>query len=322
MPNTPDIERIGVSKLETLFSQAGWKFREQPIKDYGVDAQVEIVTNDKPTGKLIAIQIKSGLSYFSKQNRKSVIFRPKKRHIEYWLNHCLPVILVLYNPDADIFNWVKFDESLLLKTGKEYKIEIPKKQLLDLESLTGLTSLFTASLHERKLHSLILESQWMSLINDGTPVYARCFDWINKSLSRTTISLWYFNGKKDVEINIPTIYCPGLSSLEILQQTFPWAEFNVDDEILDRYLKEQYELECYGYYDKEDNVVFYTETYSDWLKDYEIPSIVPYADHGGEEIEYRFRIGLNDLGKSILIVLDNIYEETHLDAYGFSLRED
>lgn len=319
MSNTPDIERIGVSKLAALFSQAGWTFREQPIKDYGVDAQVEIVSKDSPTGKLIAIQIKSGLSYFSKQNKNVITFRPKERHVEYWLNHCLPVVLVLYNPDSDTFNWVKFDESLIAKTGKGYKIEIPKNQVLDLESIGGLVNLFIVPLHERKLHSFILESQWMRLINDGTSVYAKCFDWVNKSLPRTSISLWYFNGKENVGIDIPTIYCPGLSSLDILQQTFPWAEFYVDDEILEKHLEEQYELECYGHYDKEDDVVIHTEPYSEWVKNYDIPSIVPYADHCGEALEYRFRVRLNDLGKSILTVFDNIYEQTDLDTYGFTI---
>jgi hypothetical protein len=319
MSNTPDIDRIGISKLETLFSQAGWKFREQPIKEYGVDAQVEIFNNDNPTGKLIAIQIKSGLSYFSEKNKNAIIFRPKERHVEYWLNHCLPVILILYNPDSDTFYWVKFEDSLVVKTRNGYKIKIPKNQILDIKSIAGLVNLFTVPLHERKLHSLILESQWMRLINDGIPVYAKCFDWINKSLSRTEISLWYFNGKDDVGIDIPTIYCPGLSSLDILQQTFPWAEFYVDDEIIDKHLEEQYELECYGHYDKEDDEVYYTESFSEWLEHYDIPSIVPYENHGNEATEYRFQLKLNDLGKAILIVLDNIYTQTHLDTYGFRI---
>ena len=62
--NNPTTDRIGVSKLETLFAESGWFFREQFVKDYGIDAQVEVVENDDPTGQLIAIQIKSGESLF------------------------------------------------------------------------------------------------------------------------------------------------------------------------------------------------------------------------------------------------------------------
>lgn len=319
MANIPDIERIGVSKLDTLFSEAGWKFREQPIKDYGVDAQVEIVNEDNPTGKLIAIQIKSGLSYFSEQNETSIVFRPKTRHVSYWIDYCLPVILVLYHPDNDTFNWVRVDESSLMSTKKGYKILIPRAQYLDKQTIKCLVDLFDVPLYERKLHRFILEAQWMKLIQDGADVYARCFDWVNKLLPRTEISLWYSDGNEDIRIDVPTTYCPGLSSLAILQQTFPWAEFivDVDDDAREEYLTEQYEAECYGWHDKENDSVYYTESYSEWVKDYDLPSIVPYMDHGGEALEYRFRLELNELGKAILIVLDAIYERTHLDRHGF-----
>jgi len=40
------VERIGVSAAALQFSKLGWMFREQPICDYGIDAQVEIVENE------------------------------------------------------------------------------------------------------------------------------------------------------------------------------------------------------------------------------------------------------------------------------------
>ena len=78
------------------------------------------------------------------------------------------------------------------------------------------------------------------------------------------------------------------------------------------------EASC-GHYDKEDGKVYYTRTYPEWIRGYDIPSIVPYSNHGGEAIEYHFRLRLNDLGKSILIVLNHIYEISKLDERGFSL---
>ena len=58
------VERIGVSSVEKIINQMGMIFREQPVDDYGIDAQIEIVENKCATGKLIAVQIKSGNSYF------------------------------------------------------------------------------------------------------------------------------------------------------------------------------------------------------------------------------------------------------------------
>ena len=39
------VERIGVSSVEKIINQMGMIFREQPVDDYGIDAQIEIVEN-------------------------------------------------------------------------------------------------------------------------------------------------------------------------------------------------------------------------------------------------------------------------------------
>jgi hypothetical protein len=85
--NDPEADRIGVYKLGALFSESGWLFREQFVKDCGIDAQVEVKENDKPTGQLIAIQIKSGESYFSESDDNTITYRPDTKHIEYWLRY-------------------------------------------------------------------------------------------------------------------------------------------------------------------------------------------------------------------------------------------
>lgn len=39
-------ERIGVNAVERIVvSELGWIFREQPIMDMGIDAQIELVEN-------------------------------------------------------------------------------------------------------------------------------------------------------------------------------------------------------------------------------------------------------------------------------------
>ena len=45
-----------------------WVFREQPFDDYGIDALVEIVEDWFVSGKLFALQIKSGLGWFKNPN--------------------------------------------------------------------------------------------------------------------------------------------------------------------------------------------------------------------------------------------------------------
>jgi hypothetical protein len=61
-------ERSGVNAVEAIFlNEFKWAFREQAVSDYGIDAIVEEKDGDRPTGKLIALQIKSGESYFKKR---------------------------------------------------------------------------------------------------------------------------------------------------------------------------------------------------------------------------------------------------------------
>ena len=57
-------QRLGIAFCDYAITEMGFIFREQPIRDYGIDAQIEIYDNDYATGNLIAAQIKTGLSYF------------------------------------------------------------------------------------------------------------------------------------------------------------------------------------------------------------------------------------------------------------------
>ena len=95
------VERLGVATTEKIINKMGLIFREQPTDDYGVDAQIETIENGYATGKLIAVQIKSGESYFKEPTSEGIVFRGERKHYDYWLNHSLPVIIVLYNPEND-----------------------------------------------------------------------------------------------------------------------------------------------------------------------------------------------------------------------------
>ena len=87
------IERIGIHKVALCFLEKfGWIEREQYVADYGIDTQVEIVENGNPTGLLYCVQVKTGKSYINK-TKDSITYYPKEKHVNYWLNHSLPVLL-------------------------------------------------------------------------------------------------------------------------------------------------------------------------------------------------------------------------------------
>ncbi|UXE61897.1 MAG: DUF4365 domain-containing protein [Woronichinia naegeliana WA131] len=127
--------RVGVAGTQLLFKRLGWIFREQPIEDYGIDAHVEVVENNTATGKLIALQIKSGESWFREKTSDGFVFRGDREHLEYWQQHSLPVMIVLYQDDEQIAYWQAVNSSNVQKTGIGWKLIIPFAQKIDALSL-------------------------------------------------------------------------------------------------------------------------------------------------------------------------------------------
>ena len=137
------IERIGVHKVALIFLEDfGWIEREQTVSDVGIDMQVEIVDNGMPTGQLIALQIKSGPSYFNEKKDGNIIYRGKKAHLEYWLNHSLPVLIALYNPQDNLTLWQKVIPENILETDKGWKTEIPTSQTLKVDFKEEITKFY------------------------------------------------------------------------------------------------------------------------------------------------------------------------------------
>ena len=83
--DSDQIARIGVHGVATLvLRNLGWIFREQHESDNGIDAIVESAVDGRPTGRLIALQIKSGSSYFAVDSPVGGwVLRGEKRHLTY-----------------------------------------------------------------------------------------------------------------------------------------------------------------------------------------------------------------------------------------------
>lgn len=79
-------------------------WRPTPSHDLGVDGQIEFleVGTVVSTGHLLAVQSKSGPSYFKNRDGKDFLYYPAARHRIYWTRLLLPVILTLYKPESDL----------------------------------------------------------------------------------------------------------------------------------------------------------------------------------------------------------------------------
>lgn len=140
---TDRIAQRGVALAMEAFEVLGFAFRVQHDEDYGVDAHAELIEDERPTGRLLGIQLKTGPSYLKEAHEDSYVFRADSRHVEYWLDHCLPVLICLCDLDSRLVYWQAVDTETATSTGKGFKVLIPMSQRLDSNAEANLRNLLT-----------------------------------------------------------------------------------------------------------------------------------------------------------------------------------
>ena len=112
-----------------------WFFREQEVSDFGIDAHVEKFNLtqgsggnevEDPTGQLLALQIKGGPHYFREASENGWWFRFGGKKHRYWMNHALPVIVVLVDIESKTAYWQEVGPRTVKTAGKGYKLEVPR----------------------------------------------------------------------------------------------------------------------------------------------------------------------------------------------------
>lgn len=302
--------RIGVSALQLIFEKNfQWLFREQPSNDFGIDAHVEIVESNKATGKLLALQIKSGESYFKEKEAIGYVYRGSGDHLNYWLNHSLPVIIILYNLEQDKAYWQVINIDNIIKTNKGWKLTIPYTHELCSKFRFVLARHAEGKPHILRLNKLQLAKPWMEIANGDNCLILEVEEWVNKSSGRTGLKLLAI-GRKGNEIVVrdwPMIFLPGRDYEQTLRELFPWATLEIDEEYYESYDRNNYENEC-GIWDSEDKKYMgFTEDYEDWEKENIKEGLRPYSDNG-EVAFWRLIVSLNSVGKAFMEIEKYIYD--------------
>src|ERR1035437_6897994 len=118
---TERTSRLAVKAVEEASLHADWFFRGELVNGKkGID--------EVGTGRLIALQIKGGPSYFSRPSPNGWGFPFKARKAQLWLGHALPVLVVLVDLGSGEMCWQRVSAATVVKTGKNYKIEVPRSQ--------------------------------------------------------------------------------------------------------------------------------------------------------------------------------------------------
>lgn len=103
------MSKSGVNHARAVVESCNSIFHEiHQENDIGVDAIIEIIKNEHPTGKMVALQIKSGESFFV---RGECVF-PIKNHAKYWSSHHLPMFGIVYVPSLKNAYWVDIKKYL------------------------------------------------------------------------------------------------------------------------------------------------------------------------------------------------------------------
>jgi Domain of unknown function (DUF4365) len=123
-------ERLGITAVALAAARLGLIWRETLSVDVGIDGHLEFVDADgHATGQLVAVQVKSGSSYFATEDAQSWRFSPQAKHRAYWEHYPLPVLLVLYSPENDSGYWVDARRELR-NPGGSGSIAVPKANVL------------------------------------------------------------------------------------------------------------------------------------------------------------------------------------------------
>jgi len=125
----------GVRIVETIVEDhLQHLFRERERHDLGIDGEIELVDakneERRGTGRLIAVQIKCGPSFFTETDGEAYVFRGEAKHYEYWAGFSLPVLIVLCDPDSGEAYWVEFNEGAAERLSTGWKILVPKRNRL------------------------------------------------------------------------------------------------------------------------------------------------------------------------------------------------
>ncbi|QCW98621.1 DUF4365 domain-containing protein [Aggregatimonas sangjinii] len=141
-------ERLGVNATEgIILREFDWIFREQPIVDVGIDALIEESEDGNPTGKFIALQIKSGKGNFS-LSRDKLTYYISNIHHNYWLNFDIPMLLIAHIPETNLTYWIEISQRTIKKTKKRWKVDIPIRNKLNIKAKEKIAELLTDKNYE------------------------------------------------------------------------------------------------------------------------------------------------------------------------------
>ncbi|EFM55495.1 Hypothetical protein BIBO1_2712 [Brucella inopinata BO1] len=97
---------IGETAVRLRFLTIGFEFDGRSRLEAGIDGIAEIMVDNRPLGRMIAVQVKSTKSgKYPSENDESFHYLLRTEDLEYWQGTNLPMIIVLYRQSDETFYW-------------------------------------------------------------------------------------------------------------------------------------------------------------------------------------------------------------------------
>lgn len=102
---------MGVNYVRDVVERSNCIFQKiDQENDLGIDGLLELIKDEEPINKQLAVQVKSGESYYNQKSSECLI--PIENHRRYWSKHPLPVYGLVYVPSLETAYWIDIKEYL------------------------------------------------------------------------------------------------------------------------------------------------------------------------------------------------------------------
>jgi hypothetical protein len=180
-------------------------------------------------GKSIGLQVRSDEDGRIDRSARGYVCRGDLAHLTYWLQHAIPVLVMVYEREADRVLWEVASADTVDIDGQEWELVVPNDQIYGAEAVSAISALPCYSPY---LARLAIDRPWMELVETGRGVLLEIDEWINRPSARGALRLcvcgldgvseavydWAFQ----IETDMP--YALRLPEL------FPWADISIDEE--------------------------------------------------------------------------------------------
>lgn len=267
--NINPIKRLGIYAADRLTARMpNLLFRAQREGTTGLNAHLEVLAENNNSGRVVGLKI--CIPEEGEKSARGYVCIGDMSTAAYWLQHSLPVVVMVYEHERDRILWEAITTETLEVSGKRWEVVVPyDNEYGTIEAAGKISNLTCTSPH---LAKLALDKAWIELIYEGREVFLELDEWINQPNSRGSLRLCV-NGSDGGIYQWPFQTSPDMPHVLRLPSLFPWASMRIDEE-------------------------FYREKS---LHEPAPEELAPYVIEAGEIARFRFRLSLNELGRAFLL---------------------